>query len=1256
MLRIRLWKIVAALSLAIGGAWIGTRWLQHHARAQVTKQLESANGGPVEIATVKLGLRGIDLTGIRLLELGDQPPSWMTIHRIHVALSFWQAISREPVADRILLERPVIDLRFDRSGRLRNLLPSASRFRLPSERIKVVNGGANLQQEGRVPLRASGIDLQIQGAGSVIDVQGEVRELLAAHWKIDAELNDSNRAARIRASTARLPLRADRLKNLSLFPELGISDTELRGVVSTSIDVTYDSARPLVYEAVLEPREISGVSRWLGTEVGQLKGKVTLTKGSVLAEDLTCDVFGGQASLRGDLNLDRQPWRGNCVLTLSEVALQQLPADWGIPPDVAGVLGGEANLQYVVDAVGVHVEGSSAGRIDKSLIFGVQPDPIKAKIDLAALKHEFSSGLTTVRGIVGFDLQANEFAVAPVISRLRESGEFPNEGIDGDATVSARLEVPLESIADSTSYRGSADISFGELSLARAVLKDVHLKAQYERGVAEVVEFTANFIDDSRLFGTARASFLRDLQLSAEVQIERLPLKAASELYGLTLPQGTAGTASGSFQISAPATGWASLPGWKVDGEVRADELTVLNHSLKGTSTRIHLDEGLLVCSELVADWNGIALEVSPTVKIEAPYSFVADFGVHEAEMDDLLSALELGSLPEGLGGRLSLQGIVRGQLAPLTWSAAGTGQLRDVELRQAALPATEYGWSLSQAGGELWLTTDQMFGGEIDLNAAIPLERSQLSTAKLSLRKVNVAEIVKLVGELPVELSGDADAELAVTSFEPLAANLTVAGVSARWDRFAVGNLAATLKVHDDLARYRLTGSGMGAKLEFDGQAELNELRPDSWPSNSGRLTVREGNLSSISAQLPERLRTQFLPLSGQYDAELDVEMRPPGFLPAATGQITVNSIRWSSNELVPRATARLKLTDNTLRLHDFEAGFGNGFLRGELQTNLNAPQAGSALLTATRVDLKRLLGPWPDAARVVQGTIDARAEVDLGDSWSGTTQLSAARTKVMGMDVEFNRLPIDWTFSPSSGRARFDVRANAVRVGGGRVSGKTSVDFGSTLNLKTDLRLSRLDVKPLLPRRMARSGRGRLSGRLKLQGRNVRALNDLQGSFNGDLADAQVLGLPVFRTLDRYFDAGQIGSHEFKSTDVKLRLARGVVSVDRISLANSGVQMLVEGKADTRGRLDFNVTAHVGQFDSQPELRRLIGSVGLLAQPAAPVALLAEANDFLSNRLIYLHIGGTVRRPTTRVRPGPLLQQEAVKFFLTEATGGWR
>jgi len=111
---------------------------------------------------------------------------------------------------------------------------------------------------------------------------------------------------------------------------------------------------------------------------------------------------------------------------------------------------------------------------------------------------------------------------------------------------------------------------------------------------------------------------------------------------------------------------------------------------------------------------------------------------------------------------------------------------------------------------------------------------------------------------------------------------------------------------------------------------------------------------------------------------------------------------------------------------------------------------------------------------------------------------------------------------------------------------------------------------------------------------------------------------------------------------------LARGVVRVERLSLNSQNMQIYAQGNVSLAGRLNLSVVVNTGQINSTPAVLLVAARLSTLVAP--PVGLLLEANQLLSNQVVYLDVTGTVHSPTVRVRPLPTLEEEAVRFFLLQ------
>jgi len=77
------------------------------------------------------------------------------------------------------------------------------------------------------------------------------------------------------------------------------------------------------------------------------------------------------------------------------------------------------------------------------------------------------------------------------------------------------------------------------------------------------------------------------------------------------------------------------------------------------------------------------------------------------------------------------------------------------------------------------------------------------------------------------------------------------------------------------------------------------------------------------------------------------------------------------------------------------------------------------------------------------------------------------------------------------------------------------------------------------------------------------------------------------------------------------------------------------------------MEVAARVERIDQPALIDQLAGSpIARVVGPQA--AFFAQAAEFLSERIVFLDVGGTTQRPQLRLNPGKQLKEEAIRYFL--------
>jgi hypothetical protein len=236
----------------------------------------------------------------------------------------------------------------------------------------------------------------------------------------------------------------------------------------------------------------------------------------------------------------------------------------------------------------------------------------------------------------------------------------------------------------------------------------------------------------------------------------------------------------------------------------------------------------------------------------------------------------------------------------------------------------------------------------------------------------------------------------------------------------------------------------------------------------------------------------------------------------------------------------------------------------------------------------------------------------------------------------------------APARGRGQIDIHETSAQVARGRVTGRASLGFGEGSRLDGSLRFYTLDLQTLLRQagELTHVGSGQLGGRIDFAGSDVRSLDDVTATVDASFNQTQAFRLPVLAQVAPYVAPGQT-STTFQSGDLRGRLSGGVFRVQGLSLRGTVVNLFAEGTTTTEGRLNLKVTATTGRVGVNP---RVVRAIGLKLPPIGPVpaAVILQATDYLSNRVIHLRVTGTVRSPSVQVEPLPQLTEEAVRFFI--------
>jgi hypothetical protein len=423
-------------------------------------------------------------------------------------------------------------------------------------------------------------------------------------------------------------------------------------------------------------------------------------------------------------------------------------------------------------------------------------------------------------------------------------------------------------------------------------------------------------------------------------------------------------------------------------------------------------------------------------------------------------------------------------------------------------------------------------------------------------------------------------------------------------------------------------TGTTVDGDLSVRGRA-----RPGTADSHfDGQLRLVGGQLGAVRKTLGGG--PTLGPLTGAVDLELDLRIPAPSAARIeATGRASLRDVRWGRFPLVPSATGAITLTQGELRVEDIKARVAGGRGSGTLRLGLRDLDGDFELLLE-RLRWRQAMAPWPQLGRYIDGSCEVRLAGHLGRQWSGAGRIRWAHGHIAGVPIQEAQAPFRYRVTPARGTGQLVVRDVVLRPPRGRVTGAVDLRWRPSLQIRGAARLVGIDIHPLA--RAAASiddtVRGQLNGQVTVEGRRVQSLDDLAGTFKASLRQSRLLRLPVFDQVVDALVVGQLVSPGAETSTVTGRLRGRTIFIDEATLVGTAIRLLIDGTMTTRGRLDLNVTGDTGQ---------MLTHLAALRAVINPLTLLRR-------RLVFLHVGGTLRRPTVEIRPLEQLSQEVAIFFL--------
>jgi hypothetical protein len=840
-----------------------------------------------------------------------------------------------------------------------------------------------------------------------------------------------------------------------------------------------------------------------------------------------------------------------------------------------------------------------------------------------------------------------------LLKTLPQLADFPHR-LDGFVGISGNLtgtwKQPL-------ALQGGGQVVGRRLQFDQNTIEALQFNYQLKPGELNITGLQAS-VYRGRITGSASLAIGDKPGGSATLDLAGIDAAAAAA--GLGSPSITArGALNGSVQFTIPPGAIAQRQQWTGAAELRLDQLNVFAWQLQSIQLAdMQLANGQFRAPNITAQLDGQPLRASATLDLQAPFNLSADFDLKQLRVDRLTAIPQLASLRQRIAGLVDLTAHVDATLEPLQINARGTTAARGLAFDNHRIDQLAFAFNLTPQSLAVSNINAQLYGGQLSGDATIPLSKEVATTGSINWSAIDAGRTLGEFAKLPFSIQGNTNGNAKLTippgqlsSPATWDADLNISLPNVVVNRLEIASITARLAQHNRQLTYHAEGTLFAGTLQLEGTRDANA--PTSGLAALGNVQLRLNNArlgTAVDATLvPSKRPTS---VDGTFSLNASGSAIDAGW--SWRGDASLSELTVANERITPGVTLRLAGVDSRVMLEQFSGEFAGGQLSGSGQWRFDSGRGvfRVGLRNARIEQLYALTDPTSESP--VTGPIDINLNVHPSSTWRIAGAVASPRLEAGGLRFSNVRIPVDVDWSPATNRARLYSTSISTSLAGGRVAGRLSAESSYGLTLDGNLRFTRVDVGVLSREIGSQSayGRGRLTGTLTMTGRDMHSINDLRARLAADLDDTQATSIPVVSQLQSFIPGFAIaGSGGFQQGRLEAHLARGVVHVDRLSLASSQMQLYVTGLLNLPGRLRLDATVALGQGNNPLFAQLLL--TRLAAYTVPPAALLIQANDFLANRVIHAEIGGTISRPVVRLQPLKILREELVRFFLREATG---
>lgn len=1238
---------------------------------------------PIRVNSCDLGLMGTTcVQKVDVFETDlEKPTPWLKIGSLETDVSLFRLISGKVIPDSVVVNNPSVTLHFDEKGDLQTKLPKSKGNEPPKmPRLFLKNADFCLKQDGKPPLIIKGIDGEAwRDEKKDLIFVATVQDGVWGAWNLRARVEPGDGDSELKLTTLEVALSRSLLESLPFVPKATWDHVKLNGLTSVVMDLFFDGKKDTVdYKIGLEPKNTSVNIPIINLDAEDARGRVDIDNGYVKIREVEGRAAKGVIELKNaDLDFRTENYQMDYDLKIRNMHIQDLPEAWGLKDKkgnsfIQGIVAGWAKLKFLHDPVkGLQTSGSGMGLIEQAKLLGfpAKPIPLELKSNGAGFKlaplpagpgllpaaPKSEKSTSKLEGNNSLFLQTEvHFENIAASDLFVLIGAKNLDGIAGKLNLDLKLGVPFEKIYDHRFYLGHARMDFKNILLSGIPVSDFQADAQMQEGEIVLSDLKARLGGQGQTSktkttpGEIMAAGRIDLQdngiLHLRSQASSIPLSIISPWIPGLLNQ--TGTLSFGLDAKTKVSTMLDPSGWKAGALFRMDNVSLGELFFQGTEGKLDLFQGRLQASEVVSSCQLGKITGQATFHLNQSIPF--KFNMSAKSLDASKGYLLLGKEKFffDLNGTGELDASASGTIFPFDWNSSGKLNFEKLVLGRFLLEKNHLQWQIDPNKIVLTDAGGNSMGGKWSAEADIPRASLNSGKIKFEIQDIDAGLLVRTASEKELPIKGKLggviqasfspqdktgereiffNADLNSSGYEILGIPLRQTKAVVNWKR---GILQGNLNTEFAEGKGKLDFSlGSGSKAKLTGNLTINGMRM---------------NQLLVAFDANEQLKK----LDAVCNLDLPYEMDIDNLQITANGKVVLQRISHSNYLLSEQLQGNLVVDKNEINIKDLAGNFADGQMRGSVFLNFEKMESSFYKGTLMHAEMAKLFAPWFGGLKP-SGKLDTRFSGKLGREVTASGEVFAMGLRLFGADFGDWRSPYEFSVAPARGAGNFNMRDISGSFAGGKVYGSTEYRWGVGNALAGNFRFQSLEMKALQAQfsDTRAPGSGTIQGKLVFAGKDVKSIDNITANLDGTLTHSRAQGIPIVRDLVPFLPVAATGTF-FDKGELKARMDRGIIRIQRLALSNAFVMVLIEGNISSQGQMDLEATARTGNLSVLPEAMRNLG-LKMPAIGAVPLDVISQATGALAAGILHYKITGNYKNPIVKSVPLTLLTEESIRFF---------